>query len=163
MISEALFKKVMSKFTTGIAIVTTLDANQQPFGLTINAFSSLSLDPPMVLFCLAKKTRFYSYLNNQSCFTINILADNQKDLSIHFAKPFFGDQWDEIDFEFGKNNCPQLKNTLGIIECEKGAIYNGGDHDIILGKVLDLKLTDAQPLLYFSGRYCILESETLLT
>ncbi|MDP3533322.1 MAG: flavin reductase family protein [Alphaproteobacteria bacterium] len=159
MIKEALFKKVMGKFTTGIAIVTTLDANQKPFGLTINAFSSLSLDPPMVLFCLAKKTRFYSHLGNQSHFTINILADTQTDLSIHFAKPFFGDQWDNIDFEFGKNNCPQLKNALGIIECEKGAIYNGGDHDIILGKVQDLKLTDAQPLLYFSGKYCALKIE----
>lgn len=161
MISKTDFKKVMSKFTTGIAIVTTLDTEQKPFGLTINAFSSLSLDPPMILFCLAKKTRFYSYLSNQSYFTINILADNQKDLSIHFAKPFFGDQWDNIDFELGQNNCPQLKNTLGIIECEKGAIYDGGDHDIILGKVLVLKSTDVQPLLYFSGRYCALESEIL--
>lgn len=161
MIDEALFKKVMSKFTTGIAIVTTLDTDQKPFGLTINAFSSLSLDPAMILFCLAKKTRFYSYLSHQSYFTINILADTQKDLSIHFAKPFFGDKWDNINFEFGKNNCPQLKNALGIIECEKTILYDGGDHDIILGKVQNLKTNDNNPLLYFSGRYRTLNDKTL--
>ena len=157
MIDVNLFKKALGKFATGIAIVTTTTPDQKPFGLTINAFSSLSLDPALVLFCLAKTTRFHSNLDIQPSFTFNILADSQKDISVHFAKPYFGDKWENIDFTWGNNGCPQLNGALAIIECEKVSIHNGGDHDIVIGKVKNLSTCEGAPLLYYSGQYQFLK------
>lgn len=148
------FKKALSKFTTGIAVVTTTTPDQRPFGLTINAFSSLSLAPPLVLFCLTRTCRFYTNLSHQPSFTFNILNASQQALAEHFARPYQGDKWDHIEFEWGNNGCPSLKNALATIECQKHAIYPGGDHDIILGAVKHLESKqEGEPLLYFSGQY----------
>ena len=151
---SASFRHMMGCFATGIAVVTARDAEAGAIGLTINSLTSVSLDPPLVLFCLDKAAHLHPHFRRADVFAINLLAVEQENISRHFASRHYHlkpkNLWDKP-----QQDCPILRGTLGWILCRKHTLYKGGDHTIFVGEVIDIhKRTGAkEPLLYFHGRY----------
>ena len=144
----------MGCFTTGVAVVSARDADLGPFGLTINSLTSVSLDPPLVLFCLDKSAFLHAAFRRAELFAINILAEGQENISRHFADrrhhAMPKNMWDRP-----KQDCPILRGTLGWALARPYASYKGGDHTILVGEVIDLHKRGGtkEPLVYFRGRY----------
>jgi len=143
----------MGHFATGITVVTTLGPDGKPYGLTVNSFTSVSLDPLLVLVCLDNRLSSLHAFKDSKRFGVSILSEAQEDLSMLFAKK---DSERPLSIYFqGKSGVPLLKNCLATLECETVAMYPGGDHTIFLGQVQALDVFDAAtgPLLYFRGKY----------
>lgn len=142
----------MGNFATGITVVTTRDAKGQPYGLTVNSFTSVSLDPVLVLVCLDNKLSGLQAFKDSKHFGISILSEHQEDISRMFAKKD-SERPSSIYFD-GKLGLPLLQNSVAVMECETVNVYEGGDHQIFLGRVdaADVLQLD-HPLLYFRGKY----------
>ena len=152
MVTSDKFRQVMGNFATGVTVVTTLDQDGKPYGLTVNSFTSVSLDPILVLVCLDDKLSGLQAFKDSKHFGVSVLSENQEDASRLFAKKD-SERPANIYFE-GTLGMPLLRNSLAIMECETVAMYPGGDHIILLGQVLAAELMDAsKPLLYFRGNY----------
>ncbi len=151
------FRNAVGCFATGVTVVTTLDKEGDRVGITANSFSSVSLDPPLVLFCVDAKINSFEAFENCDNFNINILSEDQIGLSNAFARSS-EDKWDGIEHAFGDNGCPIFENSIAVLECDKHAIYSAGDHLIIVGQVTKIanKTVDCPPLLYFNGAYAAL-------
>jgi 3-hydroxy-9,10-secoandrosta-1,3,5(10)-triene-9,17-dione monooxygenase reductase component len=145
-------RRVMGLFATGVTILTTRDANNRPFGLTANAVSSLSLDPPLLLICIDKKAETHPHFLDSKCFVVNILAEHQEAMSSRFAKSG-GDKFGDLQFSTNQNGVPILEDTLGHIECKIIETHEGGDHVIHIGEVHHAEVRGGDPLLFFQGRY----------
>jgi len=157
--TEQDFKLCLGSFATGVTVVTTIDASFEPQGVTVSSFSSLSLEPPMVAFNLGKESYLHSKLLNSDVFAINILSNKQASISRQFAA-HAGDKWSGIKYELGTHGCPILDGTLSYIECMTDNIYDGGDHSIITGKVVNLHVAEGvEPLLHYRGKYFSLGEE----
>lgn len=149
-----LFKQCMGKFTTGITVVTTQTDNHN-IGVTINSFNSVSLNPLLILFSLKKESYHYQHIIQSKNFTVNILSNSQKEYVTLFAN-HISDPWPhvELDKENPITTSPALKNCLAFLECEIYATYDGGDHTIIVGKVINLfNSTHNNPLVYYRGEF----------
>lgn len=133
-ISSQLFKDIVSRFPTGVTVVTTSNSGAH-FGLTVNSFASVSLDPPLVLFCINKNAGSYKAFMGSEYFTVNFLSNKQENLARHFASKM-EDKFTDIAYYMNANNIPTLDGVLGNIEAKKWAIYDGGDHSIIVGRVI---------------------------
>jgi flavin reductase (DIM6/NTAB) family NADH-FMN oxidoreductase RutF len=157
MVTADQFRQVMGTFATGITVVTTRDEDGQPYGLTVNSFTSVSLDPVLVLVCLDLKLRGLQAFKDSKHFGVSILSEHQEDLSRMFAKK---DSHRPANvYMEGKLGMPLLKNSLGVMECEIVQIYEGGDHVIFLGRVEHAEvLRSDHPLLYHRGKYHRLRS-----
>jgi flavin reductase (DIM6/NTAB) family NADH-FMN oxidoreductase RutF len=152
MVTSDQFRQVMGNFATGITVVTTRDARGKPYGLTVNSFTSVSLNPTLVLVCLDNKLSGLQAFKDAKHFGVSILSEYQEDLSRMFAKKD-SDRPPAIYFE-GKIGLPLLRNSLAVMECETIAVYGGGDHQIFLGEVQTAELLQTDhPLLYFRGKY----------
>lgn len=153
------FRDTVGCFTTGITIITTRDSDGGPIGLTANSFTSLSLDPPMVLFCLDHKVASFDAFQTGAPFAVNILSDGQMDTSNRFAKSG-PDKWEGFEFDTWDTNCPILRDCLANLECSVASIHEGGDHVIVVGEVSRMVHAgdDVSPLLYYRGRYANLGS-----
>ena len=152
MVTSDQFRQVMGNFATGITVVTTRDENGNAYGLTVNSFTSVSLNPPLVLVCLDHKLSGLRSFKNSKHFGVSMLSEHQEDLSRMFAKKD-PDRPPGIFLE-GKLGLPLLKNSLAVMECEIVAVYAGGDHQIFLGEVKNAEvLLPDHPLLYFRGKY----------
>lgn len=124
------------------------------FGMTVNSFSSLSLDPPLVLFCIDNNSSNLSLFRRNKYFSLNILSQNQKSLSTAFATPKNSEKWGVEPYSFGKFGNPIFENSIAFIECKKHRIIRAGDHHIIIGEVIDFScLNNSKPLLYYCGQY----------
>ncbi len=124
------------------------------FGMTINSFTSVSLDPPLVLFSIDNKSSNLSLFKKNRNFTLNILSNDQQDLSNAFATPKNSSKWGVEPYFFSNFGNPIFKNSIAYIECEKFKVLKVGDHHIIIGRVLDFqKISDKEPLLYYGGKY----------
>ncbi|MDP9195377.1 MAG: flavin reductase family protein [Pseudomonadota bacterium] len=147
------FRRVMGCFATGVAVVSTLSPEGLPAGITINSFTSVSLDPPLVLFCLDRTTRLLDSFSRCRAFAITFLRESQQDLSTHFARP--DPPWTGIRYRTTPLGSPVPEGGLAHMECTPHAVYDGGDHIILTGRVTSLAHSDAgKPLLYFRSRYC---------
>jgi flavin reductase (DIM6/NTAB) family NADH-FMN oxidoreductase RutF len=140
-------------FATGVTVVTCLDAAGQPAGLTVNSFTSVSLDPPLLLVCLAKPAASSAALVAASHFAVNVLQTGQQPASIRFSTRD-QDRFGATPWSTGEAGAPILKDSMGVFECERHAVHDGGDHHILIGQVVKATF-DAQldPLLYFRGSY----------
>lgn len=142
----------MGNFATGITVVTTLNKDGSPYGLTVNSFTSVSLDPVLVLVCLDNRLSGLQFFKDSKRFGVNILSESQEDLSRMFAKKD-SERPPSIYFT-GKLGMPLLKNSLAVMECETAEVYAGGDHLIFLGRVEHAEVLEAQyPILFFQGKY----------
>jgi flavin reductase (DIM6/NTAB) family NADH-FMN oxidoreductase RutF len=145
-------RRVMGHFATGVTVITTLRKSGELHGLTANAFTSVSLVPPLVLVCVDKKAESYPCFDESKVFTINILAADQEAISRRFAVSG-GEKFQGIAYRDGANGAPILEGTVGYIECRVTTAVDGGDHTIYLGEVEQAETREAKPLLFFRGGY----------
>jgi flavin reductase (DIM6/NTAB) family NADH-FMN oxidoreductase RutF len=139
-------------FATGVTVVTCLH-DGVPTGLTVNSFTSVSLDPPLLLVCIAKNAGSAAALTAASHFAINVLQTGQQPASIRFATRD-EDRFGATPWACGEAGAPILEDSLGVFECERFAVYDGGDHHILVGRVVKASFdASLDPLLYFRGRY----------
>ncbi|MBC8268215.1 MAG: flavin reductase family protein [Rhodospirillaceae bacterium] len=152
-IDKLTFRKVLGRFATGITIVTGLSEDNIAVGLTVNAFTSLSLEPPLVLFCLDKATASVNAFKEGDGFALNMLNENQQQLSVKFSSKI-EDRFAGVDFDTWDTGVPILGGCLANLECIIDAVHDGGDHLIIVGRVKRVAQVEAgKPLLYFDGAY----------
>ncbi len=146
-------RDALSCFATGVTVVTCLGGEGQPAGLTVNSFTSVSLDPPLLLVCLAKFAASATVLIEASHFAVNVLQTGQQPASIRFSTRD-EDRFGATPWSCGEAGAPILADSLGVFECERFAVYDGGDHHILVGKVIKASFdASLDPLLYFRGRY----------
>jgi flavin reductase (DIM6/NTAB) family NADH-FMN oxidoreductase RutF len=140
-------------FATGVTVVTCLGAEGEPAGLTVNSFTSVSLDPPLLLVCLAKKAASAAALIAASHFAVNVLQTGQQPASIRFSTRD-EDRFGATPWECGEAGAPILAESLGVFECERHAVHDGGDHHMLIGQVVKASFdASLDPLLYFRGKY----------
>ncbi len=146
------FRRALSCFATGVAVVTALDADRQKAGMTISSFNSVSLDPPLVLWSIAEDSYSYKVFMEAEYFAVNVLAMHQKDLSTRFAQKGT-DKFDGIDSREGLHGVPILPEYAACFECRTEHRYEGGDHKIIVGRVLRFEDRETDPLIFYRGRF----------
>jgi flavin reductase (DIM6/NTAB) family NADH-FMN oxidoreductase RutF len=153
---DRLFRDAMGKFATGVTVLLT-ENEGETHGMTANGFMSVSLDPKLVLISIGHKAKFLEKVSQSKKYTVNILADDQEHYSRHFA----GKPGEAVEFEM-LAELPVLKGAIAQIACEVVSEHIEGDHTLFIGKVIDLRLEDKDPLLFFSGKYRQLtEAETV--
>jgi 4-hydroxyphenylacetate 3-hydroxylase, reductase component len=147
------FRRCLGQFSTGVTVIT-VRAGETSVGMTVNSFSSVSLDPPLILWSVDKKSSRFPFFQAAPHFAINVLAENQVALSRHFrqATP---DQFAGIEWESGKNGAPLLTGTAAVFECTRAALHEAGDHVIVVGRVTRAMLFERRLLLFSQGRYGI--------
>lgn len=151
-IDPELFRSVLSSFASGVAVVTAMD-DGVPVGLTAQSFTSLSLDPPLVMFCPKITSTSWPRIENAQHFAANILAEGQDALGIGFARSG-GDKFADVDWTPGPSGAPLLTGVLAHIDCRMEAVHPGGDHKIVVGRVLHLAADAAKkPLVYFRSAF----------
>lgn len=147
------FRQALGSFPTGVAVVTAVSQEKHPMGITVNSFTSVSLDPPMVLWCLDNKSDRYHTFTKAKGFTISVLGTAHEDVSSRLAKQGAHklEGIDLIETELGP---PALADALAIFECASEAVHPGGDHAILVGRVLRFARREAgAPLVFFRGKY----------
>ena len=150
--NSELLRKALGCFPTGVVVVTTLGNNNAPVGMTANSFSSVSLDPPLILWSIALTAPSLSAFRSHSGFTINILSEDQKDIGLQFARPS-ENKFEGIDWHPGYADTPVLDNALAVLQCKTYQKYEGGDHEIYLGEVQKVNFNDQQPLVFHRGNF----------
>jgi flavin reductase (DIM6/NTAB) family NADH-FMN oxidoreductase RutF len=145
------FRNALGCFATGITVITAFDG-ETPVGLTANSFTSLSLDPPLVLWCLDRSSEMLGIFTTADRFAINVLAADQEMVSRHFARKY-RHAFEDIPFERGKTGAPLLTGALARFDCTLEARHDGGDHLIIVGRVMAFDHRPGAPLLYSRGKY----------
>ncbi|MCL6599718.1 MAG: flavin reductase family protein [Alicyclobacillus macrosporangiidus] len=152
------FRRAMGMFATGVTVLAT-EVEGNIHGMTANAFSSLSLDPPLILVCLNRGTKMEGLLKHRAKFSVNMLSRDQEALSRHFAGGHGNQHTPEFRFT-AFAGVPQLEGCLCTVACEVYDVLEGGDHVIVLGRVfgLDTASGETEPLLFWKGKYHALQS-----
>jgi flavin reductase (DIM6/NTAB) family NADH-FMN oxidoreductase RutF/DNA-binding MarR family transcriptional regulator len=147
------FRRCLGQFSTGVTVITGR-AGETLVGMTVNSFSSVSLDPPLILWSLDKKSSRFSSFQSAPHFAINVLAESQVALSRHFGHAM-NEQFAGVEWERGKNGAPLLGGTAAVFECTREAQHEAGDHVIVVGRVTRSVLFERRVLLFSQGRYRI--------
>lgn len=155
-IDEYRFRSVLSRFATGVTVVTAVDADGVDHGITVSAFCSLSLEPPLVLVCIDRATVMHRILSAATSFAVNVLAADQEDLARKFSDPD-DDRFDDTALTRGSSGAALLTGVAASLECALHDRLDGGDHTIFIGRVDAGTTTDLHPLLYYRGGYAQLE------
>ena len=146
------FKEALSRYATGVTVITGMMPGERPVGVTVSSFTSLSLSPPLVLFCLAKTVNCLAAFAEGEGFVVNVLAEGQRDLSVAFATQS-QDKFEGVAYSLD-GGLPVLKGCLATLRCRRHAVHEGGDHLIIVGEVEDSKVAqEGAPLVYHRGAY----------
>ena len=155
-INKKLFKKVLSKFSTGITVVG-INVKGINFGKTVNSFSTLSISPPLVLFSLDIKASSLNNYKKSKFLSINILGENQIDISNIFAKKY--PKWEKVNYNLCEYKTPIIKSCLANLECKKIQLLIKGDHIIFICEVLNASFKNKiKPLVYFDSNYIASDS-----
>jgi 3-hydroxy-9,10-secoandrosta-1,3,5(10)-triene-9,17-dione monooxygenase reductase component len=150
--SSRKFRDVLGRFCTGVTVVTSM-SNGRPVGMTCQSFSSVSLDPPLVLFCPAKSSRAWPQMQRAGFFCVNLLSHDQLELSDGFARKG-ADKFSGVSWRPSATGAPLLDGVLGWVDCTIYAVHEAGDHYVVIGRVMDLGVEDApHPLLFYRGQY----------
>lgn len=152
------FRAALSRFPSGVTIVTTKDVSGRLHGITVSSFASVSLEPPLILVCIEKTTGSHDALQESGFFVVNVLAEGQEDVSNRFASPI-PNKLDEIEYRIGIGEIPVLSDALVALECRLAYAHEGGDHTIFVGLVEKATIRDENPLVYWNGNYRRLEIE----
>lgn len=146
------FRRALGSFLTGVTIVTTIGAEGEPRGFTANSFTSVSLDPPLVLVCIAKKAMGHPVFSTSKGFAINVLSEGQKAASGVFASKA-PDKFSAVEWRAGRTGSPLLDGSVAAFDCDLDQLVDAGDHSILIGRVRDFSHNGAQPLGYCRGAY----------
>lgn len=146
------FREALRNWASGVTVVTTKDRDGILHGITVSSFTSVSLQPPLVLICIDKFTGSHRAFAESQHFVVNLLNDRQENLSRQFAMPLL-DKFDNVEFIENVNGVPVLSGSLCNLECRMVLSYEGGDHTIFIGEIEKATIRQGKPLLYFQGNY----------
>lgn len=151
-VSVELFKQAVGSFPTGVTITTTFESNDRVVGMTASAFTSVSLDPLLILMCPSKHADCYSSLTQSSFFSVHLLGEDQGPLACRFAESS-SNKANGLTITRGPKGSPRIDGCLAYLECRHYALYDGGDHGILLGEVMYIDIPEPQrsPLAYCRG------------
>lgn len=155
-VSPDEFRAVLGRFPSGVTVVTTKASDGSDQGMTVSAFCSLSLQPPLILICIEKTASAHPALTTAPGFVVNILAARQEQVARRFSIVDI-DRFEGVGFTRSATGYAILDDVLGVIECKRFAMHDGGDHTIILGEVESARAETGTPLLYYRGGYAQLE------
>ena len=148
---QARFREVLGHFATGITIVTATD-DGEPVGFSCQSFAALSLDPPMVILAPAKSSTNWPRIARAGSFCVNILGEHQEAVCRAFAVSG-GEKFDGVDWSPGITGSPLIDGSLATVECTLGAIYEGGDHELVTGHVVDMEIGKGAPLIFYRAGF----------
>ena len=151
-VTSAEFRRACGHFATGVTIASVLDAQGTPHGLTVSSFTSVSLDPPLILICLGHRVSVIDAFRASAHFGINVLAEDQRDLAERFARKA-QDRFDGLKWRRGKTGVPILAGVLAAIECAVRQRFTAGDHDVFVGQMVRARVAAGAPLIHLAGRY----------
>ncbi|MGK0373730.1 MAG: flavin reductase (DIM6/NTAB) family NADH-FMN oxidoreductase RutF [Arenicella sp.] len=147
-------RDAFGQFATGVTVVTTRDKEGKPVGMTANSFASVSLEPPLVSWCVDKSSTRFSEFTDAEYFTISVLTSAQQETSNLFAmRSWDASVFDDAEWFDGLHKVPQIPNVSARFHCKTAHLYEGGDHIIIVGAVLEYECEADQPLVFFQGDY----------
>ena len=146
------FRQAVGSFTTGVTVVTTCDEEGTRYGLTANSFASVSLEPPLVLFCVEQRAPSLQGFHRSKHFAINVLAADQEDIAKRFARSA-PDKFAGIDWRVGIFGAPLLDRCIATIECTLEHSLGSGDHDIVIGRVHRVRMYEGEPLTFHRSRF----------
>ena len=149
----AEFRRVLGHFVTGVTVLTTRDRDDQPAGLTANAFASLSLEPPLVLVCIDRTSNTHELIVGAGFFAVNVLSDGQERISRRFAEEEIDPRFEGVAWRNEVTRAPVLDDVLAWVDCRVHATFDGGDHTIFVGEVLAADAREGVPLLFYRGGY----------
>jgi flavin reductase (DIM6/NTAB) family NADH-FMN oxidoreductase RutF len=161
-LSARELRDALGLFATGVAVVTALTESRERIGATISSFNSVSLEPPLILFSMARSARAFPAWESVKAFAVNVLAEDQSAMSTRFARTL-GHKWNGVDYCEGSTRAPLLPEILTAFECVRHANHDGGDHLIIVGRVIAVHVcneSSAAPLIFFRSGYRRLASES---
>ncbi|WP_200411433.1 flavin reductase family protein [Virgibacillus salexigens] len=143
------FRNAMGRFATGVTVITT-KSGEDHHGMTANAFMSVSLDPKLITVSIDNRANMLHKINQSGKFAVSFLSDKQQDISMHFAGQ--ANSGEEIQFDYIQQ-IPVIQNALASVVCDLDRSVEVGDHTLLIGKVVDINLTDGNPLTFFGGKY----------
>lgn len=152
LVDAAHLRQFAGRFATGVAIIASRDARGEFKGLVVNSVTALSLEPPLYLVCLDKKSNTLQAIAESGVFSINFLSDRQIDISRHFASKA-PDKFAAMDVICGPSGAPLIAGSLASCECKVVNVYPGGDHEIVVGAVDQVMIGEGKPLLFYRGAY----------
>ncbi len=155
-VSPDEFRSALGRFPSGVTVVTTKGADGSDQGMTVSAFCSVSLEPPLVLICIEKTASVYDALTSAPEFVVNILSAKQEQIARRFSIVDI-DRFEGVGFSRTQNGIAVLDDALGIIECNRSALHDAGDHTIIVAEVEATRAENGSPLMYYRGGYAQLE------
>lgn len=148
------FRRVLGHFPTGVAVVTARRADGEPCGLTVNAFSSVSLRPPLVLVCVDQGADSHACISDSGAFAVNVLEQERGEtLSRRFATWGVDDKFEGVAYRTERTNSPILEAALAWIDCRVAQAISAGDHTIFIGEVMEADAREGNPLVYYRGGY----------
>jgi flavin reductase (DIM6/NTAB) family NADH-FMN oxidoreductase RutF len=151
------FRSVLGRFPSGVTVVTTRSSTGEDEGMTVSAFCSVSLEPPLILICIEKNASAYEALTTAPAFVVNILTADQEQIARRFSIVDI-DRFEGVGYTRAQNGIAVLDDVLGTIECRRKALHDAGDHTIIVGEVESARVENGSPLLYYRGGYAQLGS-----
>src|SRR5690606_12247621 len=152
--TPAEFRRALGMFASGVTVITAVDGGE-PVGFACQAFASVSLEPPLILFCADRKGRTWPRIRRAGRFTVNVLGEDQTDLCLRFGSRT-KKRFDGLAWSLSRWGTPALPDVLVRIHAEVHAVHTAGDHDVVIGRVLELEpVTEQRPLIFFRGRFGI--------
>jgi flavin reductase ActVB len=152
LVSPDDFRCACGRFASGVCVATVLDTQGAPHGLTVSSFTSVSLEPPLVLICLGQAVTVIDYFRAAKYFGINVLREEQREVSERFARKGM-DRFDGLSWDRGTSGVPLLPGALAAMECEVVQRVTSGDHDIFIGRMVRMQAGEGNPLIHFCGCY----------
>ncbi len=142
----------MRHFPTGVTVVTSM-REKEPRGVTVSAFASVSVDPPLILICINREARSYLYISTSKVFCVNILAGDQRDLAERFAGKLRERQFEGVEYDVDVTGAAVLRGSVAHLDCEVAQEHHAGSHSIFIGRVLSVKARPGSPLGYYNGEF----------
>jgi len=152
LVDPALYRQTCARFVTGITVVTVVDDKGNPHGMTVNSFSSVSLDPPLVLVSIDLRNAILGHFLSSRYFAINILEEGQRYLSERFSSPS-ENRFRDVPWQAGEAGVPLLDGVLAHLECSVEKTFEAGDHSVLIGLVHRARYSEGKPLIYFASSY----------
>lgn len=151
-LDRAVLRRALGNFATGVTVVTTIAPDGRPVGLTANSFTSVSMDPPLVLWCLASKSPNVQTFREAGSFAINVLHAQQRDLCKRFSDPDIADRFEGVSWDAGESGMPVLEGCVATYECKHWAEHEAGDHVVFIGRLTHINYVEGEPLVFSQGR-----------
>lgn len=151
-ITKEEFRAALGRFASGVTVVTTKNDSGKLFGITVSAFCSVSLEPPLILVCIEKRAGSHHAFQELKAFVVNILREDQQSVSNHFAS-HLEDKFANVEYDTGIENLPVLRNCLANLECRLHDSHESGDHTIFIGQIEKASVNEENPLIYWHGKY----------